>query len=71
MQISAFGAIAGLSLAIFLIVRKSRPSYSLMLGALVGGLVGGASLSAVDVAVITVAPTALAASSTLIYGVLL
>ncbi|MCK5780281.1 MAG: GntP family permease [Psychrilyobacter sp.] len=44
MQVSAFGAILGLAIAIFLIVKKTPPSYSLILGALIGGLAGGASL---------------------------
>jgi len=42
--VSAFGAVIGLVLAIVLIMRKNAPAYSLILGALVGGLVGGASL---------------------------
>lgn len=42
--ISALGAILGLAVAIFLIMKKSNPAYSLILGSLVGGLVGGASL---------------------------
>lgn len=37
-QISTLGAIVGLCMAIFLIIRKFQPVYSLMLGALVGGL---------------------------------
>lgn len=43
-EVSAFGAIAGLLLAIFLIIKRFQPAYSLMLGALIGGLLGGASL---------------------------
>ncbi len=38
---SAVGAIIGLALAIVLIVRKFSPVYSLLLGAIVGGLLGG------------------------------
>lgn len=38
---SAVGAIVGLALAIILIVRKFSPVYSLLLGAIVGGLLGG------------------------------
>lgn len=41
---SAIGAILGLTLSIVLIIRKFPPVYSLILGALVGGLVGGFSL---------------------------
>ncbi len=44
MQVSALGAVIGLILAIFLIIKKNSPAYSLILGALVGGLAGGASL---------------------------
>ena len=44
MQVSALGAVVGLILAIFLIIRKNQPAYSLILGALVGGLLGGATL---------------------------
>ena len=42
---SAIGALAGLALAIFLIFKKLSPVYSLMLGALVGGLIGGAGIT--------------------------
>ena len=49
-QITTIGALIGLFVAIFLIIRKVQPAYSLILGALVGGLIGGASLqSTVDV----------------------
>lgn len=41
---SAWGAFIGLLLSIFLIIRKISPVYSLILGALVGGLLGGVSL---------------------------
>lgn len=41
---SAIGALIGLALAIFLIIRKVAPVYSLMAGALAGGLIGGLSL---------------------------
>lgn len=41
---SAIGAIVGLALAIVLIIRKFSPVYSLLLGAVVGGLVGGMGL---------------------------
>ncbi|WP_034256914.1 GntP family permease [Adhaeribacter aquaticus] len=42
--ISSFGAIIGLALAIFLILKKLHPVYALLAGALVGGVVGGASM---------------------------
>nr|WP_300005574.1 SLC13 family permease [Tissierella sp.] len=43
--VTALGAIVGLALAIFLIIKKVHPVYGLILGALVGGLVGGAGVS--------------------------
>lgn len=44
--VTALGAIVGLALAIFLVIKKVHPLYSLMIGACVGGVVGGASLVA-------------------------
>ena len=41
---SAIGAIIGLVLAIVLIIRKFSPVYSLLLGAVAGGLIGGMGL---------------------------
>ena len=41
---STIGALVGLALAIFLIIKKLSPVYSLMAGALVGGLLGGLPL---------------------------
>ena len=41
---SAWGAIIGLTLSILLIIKKIPPVYSLMLGAVVGGLTGGFTL---------------------------
>ena len=43
-QISTFGALLGLGVAIFLIIKKTPPAYGLILGAVIGGLVGGAGL---------------------------
>ena len=43
-MISAIGAIIGLALAIVLIIRKFSPVYSLLLGAIAGGLIGGLGL---------------------------
>ena len=37
-------ALIGLVIAIVLIIKKVHPAYSLILGALVGGLIGGGSL---------------------------
>lgn len=42
---TAFGAVLGLLIAIILIIRKINPAYSLILGAVIGGLAGGVSLS--------------------------
>ena len=41
---STWGAIAGLVLAIVLIIRKVTPAYALVFGALAGGLLGGGGL---------------------------
>ena len=40
-QFSTLGALIGLAIAIILIIRKIAPAYCLILGALIGGLVGG------------------------------
>ncbi|MEK1348547.1 GntP family permease [Limosilactobacillus fermentum] len=45
MVISWWGALIGLTLAIYLILKKLNPVYSLMLGAIIGALLGGASLT--------------------------
>ena len=45
MVISWWGALIGLALAIYLILKKLNPVYSLMLGAIIGVLLGGASLT--------------------------
>jgi GntP family gluconate:H+ symporter len=44
MEITTFGALLGLVLAIVMIIRKYNPAYSLILGALAGGIIGGASI---------------------------
>ena len=41
---STIGALIGLALAIFLIVKKVQPAYSLIIGALIGGIIGGGGL---------------------------
>ncbi len=41
---TTLGAIAGLIIAIVLIIKKVQPAYSLILGALIGGLIGGGGL---------------------------
>ena len=41
---STWGALIGLAIAIALIVRKATPAYALVLGALLGGLLGGGGL---------------------------
>lgn len=46
-DISWIGALAGLALAIILILFKLAPTYSLILGAIVGGFIGGANFSEV------------------------
>ena len=41
---TTWGALTGLAIAIVLIVRKATPAYALVLGALLGGILGGGSL---------------------------
>ena len=41
---STLGAIVGLAIAIVLIIKKVHPAYSLILGALLGGIIGGGGL---------------------------
>lgn len=43
-EFTTLGAIAGLVVAIVLIIKKVQPAYSLILGALIGGLIGGGGL---------------------------
>ncbi|MDO4194463.1 MAG: GntP family permease [Erysipelotrichaceae bacterium] len=42
---TTLGALLGLVIAIILIIRKVQPAYCLILGALVGGIIGGGGLS--------------------------
>ncbi|MGI6110018.1 MAG: hypothetical protein ACOYB8_09295 [Eubacteriaceae bacterium] len=42
---TTFGALAGLAIAIVLIIKKFHPAYSLILGALIGGIIGGGGLT--------------------------
>lgn len=44
-QVSAFGAIVALIVAIFLILKKVSPAYGMIAGALVGGLAGGVDVT--------------------------
>lgn len=44
MTFTTYGALIGLAIAIILIIKKVHPAYSLILGALLGGLIGGGSL---------------------------
>lgn len=45
MEFTTLGALVGLVIAIVLIIKKVHPAYSLILGALIGGLVGGGGLT--------------------------
>ena len=38
---TAIGALFGLLISVFLIIKKISPTYSLIAGAIVGGLLGG------------------------------
>ena len=42
---NTIGALLGLAVAIVLIIRKVQPAYSLILGALIGGIIGGGGLA--------------------------
>ncbi len=44
MEISTLGALIGFILSVLLIIKKITPIYSLMTGALIAGLIGGATL---------------------------
>ena len=50
---STWGALAGLALAVVLIVRRVTPAYALVFGALVGGLLGGGGLVGTVSAMVT------------------
>ena len=41
---TTIGALIGLMLSVFLIIKKIAPAYSLIAGAIVGGLLGGLPL---------------------------
>lgn len=41
---TTIGALCGMAVAIFLIIKKVQPAYSLILGALVGGVIGSGNL---------------------------
>ncbi|MEK4444392.1 SLC13 family permease [Bacillus sp. FSL M8-0052] len=43
-QINAIGALCALAISIFLILKKVPPAYGMMIGALAGGLIGGANV---------------------------
>ena len=42
--VSVLGALAALVVAIVLILKKVQPTYAMLIGAVAGGLIGGASL---------------------------
>ncbi|MGL5258887.1 MAG: GntP family permease [Lachnospiraceae bacterium] len=44
-EFTTLGALIGLGVAILLIIKKVQPAYSLILGALIGGLIGGGGLT--------------------------
>jgi gluconate:H+ symporter, GntP family len=44
-QVSAFGAVVALIVAIFLILKKVSPAYGMIAGALIGGLAGGVDVT--------------------------
>ena len=42
--VSVLGALVALAVAIVLILKKVQPTYAMIFGAVIGGLVGGAGL---------------------------
>lgn len=44
-EFSTIGALIGLAIAIILIIKKVQPAYSLIIGALIGGIIGGGGLT--------------------------
>ena len=50
---STLGAIVGLVVAIVLIIKKVQPTYSLIVGALIGGIVGGGGLDTTVATMVT------------------
>lgn len=44
-EFSTIGALIGLVIAIILIIKKVQPAYSLIIGALIGGIIGGGGLT--------------------------
>lgn len=44
-QVSAFGAICALVIAIILILKRVSPAYGMIFGALIGGLIGGVDIT--------------------------
>ena len=45
---TTLGAVVGLAIAIILIIKKVVPAYSLIVGALIGGIIGGGGLVTTD-----------------------
>ena len=43
-EFTTVGALIGLAVAIILIIKTLQPAYSLILGALIGGIIGSGSL---------------------------
>lgn len=43
-EFTTIGALVGLAIAIFMIIKKVHPAYSLIVGALLGGVIGGGDL---------------------------
>ena len=52
---TTIGALVGLAVAIILIIKKAHPAYSLILGALVGGIIGGGGLATTVATMVSVA----------------
>ena len=48
--VSVLGALVALAVAIVLILKKIQPTYAMIFGAVIGGLVGGAGLTPAQLA---------------------
>lgn len=47
MEYTTFGALVGLFTAVYMILKRAHPAYSLMFGAFVGGIAGGGTLETI------------------------
>ena len=48
-EFTTVGALIGLAVAIILIIKKLQPAYSLILGALIGGVIGSGGAAGLEI----------------------